>query len=456
MVEENKLRRYRGKDYSETVEFPVELVDRDGVVRQYSYRESLRVYLRRIASAHIRYSDENLVIAEVDHCNKRIEQLRRSYLRRCRDLGARLASDRRTNVQFVLGEGLAVLHEELGEPLFESNELDIVALAEEENPSVYQVTRASIRQTYLLYVFEGDREGTPYETYRRSLEWNERSGASIDERLVVAREGETAAFLLTQRVAHEPAGSEDGLFDIWREKREAVVESDPDDYPGAARFAAGLVALKQRNPTEAIRYFKETIDENPYHREAYLALSTLLDTAGAVDEGEMYSSLAVSYLPDDGLVHFNRGLSLMRQGRRIEACSAFECSASLDDRLYQPRYFVGLLMAMKGRLGLAQQAFEAALAHAGNDRGRVEIALRWVQHRQRIRLWSMIGVVVTLLAAALTAPWSPMLALPFAGVALLIAAAYPIQTRLARRWFTRYSLTPVRAEGADHQEPRMG
>ena len=451
MVEENKLRRYRGKDYSETVEFPVELVDRDGVVRQYSYRESLRVYLRRIASAHVRYSDENLVIAEVDHCNKRIEQLRRSYLHRCRDLGARLASDRRTNIQFVLGEGLAVLHEELGEPLFESAELDIVALAEDENPAVYQVTRATTSQIYLLYVFEGDRTETQYETYRRSLEWNRRTGAAIGERLVVAREGETAAFLLTQRVEHVPAGPDDGLFDIWKEKREAIVDLDPDEYPGALRFASGLAALKQRNPTEAIRYFKETIDENPYHREAYLALSTLLDTVGSVDEGEMYSSLAVAYLPEDGLVHFNRGLNLMRQGRKDEACAAFECAASLDDRLYQPRYFVGLLMAMKGKLGQARNAFRDALSHAGHERGRVEIALRWVEHRQRIRHWSIIGAAATLAMAAVTAVWSPLLALPFAGVTALIAAAYPIQTRLARRWFTRYSLTSGPSQGEDGQ-----
>jgi len=449
MVEENKLRRYRGKDYSETVEFPVELVDRDGVVRRYSYRESLRVYLRRIASAHVRYSDENLVLAEVDHCNKRIDQLRRSYLHRCRDLGARLASDRRTRVQFVLGEGLAVLHEELGEPLFESAQLDIVALAEDEIPAVYQVTRSETGQAYLLYVFEGDKAETPYETHRRSLEWNELSGTAIDERLVVAREGETAAFLLTQRVTHEPAPLSDGLFDLWSERHQASADPDPDEYPGAEQFALGLAALKQRNPAEAIRYFKEAIDDNPYHREAYLALSTLLDTVGSVDEGEMYSSLAVAYLPGDGLVHFNRGLSLMRQGRKDEACEVFERAADLDQRLYQPRYFVGLLLAMKGRLSQARRAFQDALVHAGHERGRVEVALRWVEHRQRIQRWSVAGVAATLTVAVIIALWSPLLALPFAGVALLIAAAYPIQTRLARRWFTRYSLTPGPSQGRD-------
>jgi len=442
MADENKLRRYRGKDYSETVEFPVELVDRDGVVRRYSYRESLRVYLRRIASAHARYTDENLVLAEVDHCNKRIDQLRRSYLHRCRDLGARLASDRRTRVQFVLGEGLAVLHEELGEPLFECAHLDIVALAEDETPAVYQITRAASVQTYLLYVFEGEGADASFETYRRSVEWNALSGAPLGERLVVAREGETAAFLLTQRVAHDGADTADGLFDIWRENQRDTPDPEPDAYPGADRFAAGLAALKRRDPAEAIRYFKETIDDNPYHREAYLALSALLDTVGSVEEGEMYSSLAVAYLPGDGLVQFNRGLNLMRQGRKDEACVAFELSASLDDKLYQPRYFVGLLNAMKGKLGPARRAFHDALEHAGHERRRVEIALRWVEHRRRIRRWSIVGVVVTLATSAVVAVESAALALPFAGVALLIAAAYPIQNRLARRWFTRYSLSP--------------
>ena len=74
-----KLQRYSRKDYAEVVDFPVEIVGRDGVVRRYSFADSIRLYQRRITFAAIRYHDEELVRAEVHHCRSRVEQLRRSY-----------------------------------------------------------------------------------------------------------------------------------------------------------------------------------------------------------------------------------------------------------------------------------------------------------------------------------------------------------------------------------------
>ena len=51
-----KLQRYERKDYSELVEFPVEIVGRDGVVRRYSFEDSIRLYQRRISFAPVRSS----------------------------------------------------------------------------------------------------------------------------------------------------------------------------------------------------------------------------------------------------------------------------------------------------------------------------------------------------------------------------------------------------------------
>ena len=64
------------------VDFPVEIVGRDGVVRRYSFEESVRLYQRRIESAGMRYDDGEVVQAEVRHCRLRIEQLRKSYFAR--------------------------------------------------------------------------------------------------------------------------------------------------------------------------------------------------------------------------------------------------------------------------------------------------------------------------------------------------------------------------------------
>ncbi len=80
MERSSRLRRYLRKDYTQSVDFPVEIVGRDGRVRRYSYDESVRLYQRRIRSAIARLDDQELVDAEVKHCGLRIEQLRRSLL----------------------------------------------------------------------------------------------------------------------------------------------------------------------------------------------------------------------------------------------------------------------------------------------------------------------------------------------------------------------------------------
>src|SRR5579859_7285456 len=79
MTKSEKLRLYEQKDYTELIEFPVELVGKDGIVRRYTYEESLLVYQKRIESAHQRYRDRDVAAAEVDHCVKRIDQIRRSW-----------------------------------------------------------------------------------------------------------------------------------------------------------------------------------------------------------------------------------------------------------------------------------------------------------------------------------------------------------------------------------------
>lgn len=77
-----RWRRTR-KDYSQVVEFPVEIVGRDGQIRRFSFDESVRLYQRRILSAALRYENPADVLAEREHCRQRVEQLRRSYLEHC-------------------------------------------------------------------------------------------------------------------------------------------------------------------------------------------------------------------------------------------------------------------------------------------------------------------------------------------------------------------------------------
>ncbi len=70
------------KKYDDIIDFPVEIVGRDGVVRHYSFEDSVSLYQRRIRLARLRFEDKRARDKELLHCSKRIEQLRRSYFTR--------------------------------------------------------------------------------------------------------------------------------------------------------------------------------------------------------------------------------------------------------------------------------------------------------------------------------------------------------------------------------------
>ncbi len=464
MSTEHKIQRYREKDYSEIVEFPVELVDRDGVVRLYSYEDSLRVYLRRIASAPWRYADDTIIAAEVDHCNKRIDQLRRSYLLRCQNLGAHLAFDQHTTDQCILGEGLTLLHEYLGEDdedpdILDSagvTDLEITALAEGEPPAVYQVVRRSDDRLFLLYVYSADDAGAEeaFEEQRAVLANAATLGAGCGECLCLDRQGELAFFLLTERTSVVDEHAEAAVDD----RVEPAVMSSPS-WPGGRNaeevrpaqqaFAAGLAALRRREPEEAIRELRATIELNPYHREAYLAVSTLLDMMGEVEEGGMYVAMAVAYYPEDGLIRFAQGLNLLRQGQRREALVAFEAAAGLDSGLYQPRYFAGLLFAIDGRLADAERMLRAGRDRTRRDRKRVDTALAWVRTRRRLRRWLYGGAGVFGLACAGVLVFQPWIGVGLGSVSLALVAAQIIQSRVARYRLARSASRALPGEDGD-------
>lgn len=452
MVQENKLRRYSSKDYSEVIDFPVELIDRDGVVRRYSFEESLRVYQRRIASAQWRYSDDSVIAAEVDHCKKRIDQIRRSYLLRCKDIGARVAREQQTGDQTILGEGLALLHETLtreqGGPLrTEELPIEIEVVVERGVPAVYQIRRSDHDGAYLLYIFPKEHEDD-FVAHVHTLQPASAFDGGRFERLLQARRGETANFVLTGRPAASDGAAgglafgpvDGGLGDIDAglfEPDEALpwwsAPEDPEDpSPGATELSTGLSALRRKDLNEAIRQFKAAIEVNPYHRDAYLALSTLLDATGAVEEGEMYGTMAMSYLPDDGMIRFNVGLNLLRQGRHDEALAAFEQAGRREPELHQPRYFAGLILAVGGRLDEAAAALTAARAREPEEE-RIETALGWVQRRIRIRRSTRIVGALALMAAGALVFVSPWLAAGGGLVAAGLFAVHPVGRLTSRR-----------------------
>ncbi len=157
---DDKVRAYDGKDYSEDIEFPVELVDRDGVVRRYSYEESLAVYHRRIQSAPWRYGDDELIRAEIYHCTRRIDQIKRSYQRKSLDgeLGP-------TNPRAALGEAYDPIREhylelvrDRGLQLNEDLPLQLSLLDDQPGCRVYHLGFGGPRGGHLVFVDASARD----------------------------------------------------------------------------------------------------------------------------------------------------------------------------------------------------------------------------------------------------------------------------------------------------------
>ena len=154
MDKHRKLKKYQRKDYSQTVDFPVEIVGRDGVVRTYSFEDSIRLYQRRITSAAMRYSDKDIVDAEVGHCRRRIDQLRRSYFERYSWNGIRMLEATGGMAREFAGEIAAFLRRHGVRWFAQTETIEFNYLDSGERFQVFSL-RSSLEpdKAYLLYLY---------------------------------------------------------------------------------------------------------------------------------------------------------------------------------------------------------------------------------------------------------------------------------------------------------------
>jgi tetratricopeptide (TPR) repeat protein len=363
----DELRVYESKDYSEVIQFPVELVDRDGVVRRYSYEESLAVYHRRIQSAPWRLEDSQVVEAEIGHCSRRIDQIKRSFKVQ---LGRPGSAAPRVDPRAVLGEGYEVLMA-FYQKVLERRDLTldgglemVVALLEDEvECRVYHLSFGARQGGHLFYVYPFEKPGDqdPRDPWRQATQRHRRySGAQV-ERLLLAQQGESAGYILTgteeiprglkARVRTDEGGDVGGISKLLRRAAPGSEPWWPDGLPGSrddpewgAVFDRGMSALASEQLHEALQLFQTAVQKNPYHRESYLAVLGVLDTMGNYDEADLYGQMALAHLASDGLIRYRLAILHVRQGRLDEALDAFDEAVKLEPTLYQAPFFASHLM----------------------------------------------------------------------------------------------------------------
>lgn len=343
MERSTRLRRYSRKDYTQIVEFPVEIVGRDGQVRRYSYDESVRLYQRRIRSAPIRYDDGELIRAETRHCRQRIEQLRRSYVERFGWGGLREGLATGILATPLAAEAVSFLRRVF--PGEREGAISVAVLSVGEGDVCWVRSEESGR-VYFLYLYRVDADGPVggRDAWRaRVRELAEAPSGEGVERLFVLQEGPDLALLLSG------TGEWDGpaitSSDPWGD-----ASFGPDD--GDA-WQLGQRAIHEGAVTEAVRLFELGMEQTPLRRTLPQAAALLALLDNQAERAEYAARFGCVSHPDDPLLRYLLGVALARRGRADEATAAlaaFEAPPSAHLSL-----LAGLLALRAGRLprGLA-------------------------------------------------------------------------------------------------------
>ncbi|HVO30572.1 MAG TPA: hypothetical protein VMV18_07545 [bacterium] len=376
MNKQDKLRLYGQKDYTELIEFPVELVGKDGVVRRYTYEESLLVYAKRIESAHLRYRDTDIADAEVDHCYKRIEQIKRSWKHLAERRVEGNADYAVRYEESAAAECRAFIREYFGRMLADrvpSDEEPIpiyLSLISQDGPmKIFHVSLANRRSAHLLYAFTFAWEPEEGQASARQqfAEWSRLlatgpGGGDDVERLLAAREGKDFGFILTGPQAatipaalpetEEPSVGGEPMPARARPTRargaararvQALLEEDPDN--AEAHFAMGRLSEKQGEPVEAYDAFKKCVELSPWYHDAYLRLAVVGDALDEHEEIEPYLMQARHYFPDDDRVLFHLGYVRIRLGKFDDARLDLKRAVELEPANERARKLLDLLEA---------------------------------------------------------------------------------------------------------------
>lgn len=395
MTKDWKLQRYNRKDYTEVVEFPVEIVGRDGVVRRYTFEDSIRLYQRRITFAPIRYRDLDLVDAEVLHCRSRIDQLRRSYFHRFGWGTAEGQPDVEEVFGDLAGELAAFICRVLHSPGRPEIRFEQV-VAEQGGTSTWYVTPEDASSGMLLYVHRfGAGDADPVrEGFFTRLKGLERMGecAGDGERLLAFHHTVDCGFVLTGQ------GSE------FHSLLPAPVDEQTNIDLSPTPWDEVLELIRRGAHEIALHRCQVIVEEQPWHRSAYAAGAMLATMIGEPAVAEEMALVGSRYFPDDGVLRYYLGMARIRQDRVEQGEAELEKALAGTPSLVVAR--TALVVArlrrrdFNGALAvLAREGVRPDDPRADRALDRIEAWLRWrrltVRGGAALALVGMATVTIT-------------------------------------------------------------
>ncbi len=393
MDKTHKLQRYDRKDYSELVEFPVEIVGRDSIVRRYTFEDSIRLYQRRISCAPIRHRDPDLIQAEVVHCRSRIEQLRRSYFHRYgwgTPEGAPGAEEWFGDLSGELAAFLCRVFSVEGRP---EVAIDPVEL-EHDGVSTWYVVRPTHGPAsgMLLYLhrFEGTAADSVRERFFTMLKELDRTGrgGGDAEKLLAFHHTMDCGFVLTGR------GGDFATFVQHRDDSIPPVEVAPTPWDDM------LETVRRGEHEAAIRRCRELVREQPWHRHAYVAGALLSTAHGDHLSGEDLAFVGTRYFPSDGVIRYYLALCRLRLGRPGEGEAGLREALELSPDVAAARLALAMHLVRTRRAREAMALLRYGEEIEADDRkGGLELENlgRWLRWRRAVS-WGAALLVATGLA----------------------------------------------------------
>ena len=270
----SKIQRYQRKDYNQCIEFPVEIVGRDGVIRQYSFEQSILLYQQRMSSARQRYVSSDIIDAEIEHCSKRIAQLRRSYFIRYGWESFRFVDSPPNFLSMeIAGEIAAFLRTNFGCGVRQAN-AKLRCLSENKLDMIFSVSIEKESNVFLLYTHGNGKK------YREFLSLHQFQEGEHVDKILLTHDGRNIWLTLTGK----------SLDYVEVESNEQEVNTVLSD---------ALNAVKQGRLTEGLARFFIAFEQNPYCRGAYWGAAIVAEKVHAYADAELALQMGTRYFPDD-------------------------------------------------------------------------------------------------------------------------------------------------------------
>lgn len=441
MDKNRKLKRYNRKDYTQLVDFPVEIVGRDGVVRRYSFEESVRLYQRRIASASSRYPDMEVAVAEMRHCKLRIEQLRRSYFAR---YGWTALEGARDGVGPFAGEVAAFLRRCLvsldgGTPQ-DPERYALSQVGDDEHRQIFYAHPRSAGgssglASYLLYfyAFPESGEGAARESFFAFLKalQSVQGGSETVEGLVAFHHSADCGLILTGK------GGEAAVSRSVRGRtaEEALLEEPSGDLLRPDLLHRGLSRLQEGDLDGALHQFTCAYEANNYRRGAYIGAAALAEQLGRYAAAEMSAMMGTHYFPDDQVLRYFLAVNRLRQGNGEGAAEALRDFSTEPSITPFARQVLDALIALRcDEIKRGRRLLLSARPDAAGKASSMVSTQRWV--RAQLAARGLLQGAALLLAGVMATGavlWTWWLLIPALLAAMLIPAIHSAWKRQFQR-----------------------